>query len=191
MTSRRATASADLVDRPAPGTRVTLTDGRRVMIRPLDGADVDALAAAVEHADPGNLRRRFMGSPPPTHMLLDRLRTADGVHDYAVGAFTDSGRLVAVAQFDRADDAPSAELAVEVAVDWQRCGLGRRMLEQLGEVARGLGITRFTARYYADNIPVRRLLHGSGRVIASGVEQGEGFAVLDLVPTTPQGRTRR
>jgi RimJ/RimL family protein N-acetyltransferase len=162
-----------------------------VVIRTLESTDADALADAVAHADPGNLRRRFMGSPPPTHLLLDRLRAADGVHDYAVGAFTDAGRLVGVAQFDRTDDAPSAELAVDVAVDWQRCGLGKRMLEQLAEVARGLGITRFTARYYADNVPVRRLLHGSGRVIASGVDQGEGFAVLDLVPTSPQGRTRR
>jgi RimJ/RimL family protein N-acetyltransferase len=148
---------------------VTLTDGRRVVIRPLSATDV----------------------PPPTGAPLDRLRTPRGVHDCALGAFTDDGLLVGVARFDRLDDEPSAEITVDVAADWQRRGLGTRMLERLAEAARGAGITQFTSRYYADNVPMRRLLHGSGRVVASMVEQGEGFAVLDFRPVARQGRTRR
>ena len=58
--------------------------------------------------------------------------------------------------------------------------LGSRLLERLAVIAGELGITRFTATYYADNLPVRRLLHDSGHVIASGFDQGEGYAVLDL-----------
>jgi RimJ/RimL family protein N-acetyltransferase len=175
----------------APAMRVTLADGRRVLIRQLESGDAAALLAAIDRADPVDLRRRFMGVPPPASMLLKRLQSADGVHDYALGAFTDEGRLVAVAQFDRVDDAPTAELAIEVANDWQRCGLGTRMLDRLGEIARDLGIVQFTASYYADNVPVRRLLHRSGRVIASGVDQGEGFVVLDIGQPARQGRTRR
>lgn len=160
--------------------RTRLADGACVVIRRLEESDGPALTAALETADPMDLRRRFMGMPPPASVLLNRLRTADGVHDYALGAFTDTGRLVGVAQFDRADDAPTAEFAIEVATDWQRRGLGSRLLERLAVIACELGITRFTATYYADNLPVRRLLHDSGHVIASGFDQGEGYAVLDL-----------
>jgi RimJ/RimL family protein N-acetyltransferase len=161
-------------------TRVILTDGRRADIRVLGPSDAPALEAAVAHADPLDLRRRFMGSPPPASTLVRFLRKADNVHDLALGAFDMDGRLIGVAQFDRTDDAPSAEFAIEVAADWQRVGLGRRMLEELAEHARTLGITRLTATFYADNLAVRRLLHGSGLVVASGVDQGDGFAVLEL-----------
>lgn len=173
--------TATLVSGPADTpVRTRLADGSTVVVRRLVADDGPALAAAIEHADPMDLRRRFMGMPPPTPVILDRLGRADGVHDYALGAFTDTGRLVAVAQFDRVDEGPVAEFAIEVASDWQRRGLGNRMLERLSSVARSLGIQRFTATYYADNLPVRRLLHDSGHVIASGFDQGEGYAVLDL-----------
>jgi hypothetical protein len=33
-----------------------------------------------------------------------------------------ASRLIGVAQFDRWDDQPEAELAIEVARDWQRAG---------------------------------------------------------------------
>lgn len=173
--------TATVVPTPADTpVRTRLADGACVTIRRLGIDDGPALQAALDNADPMDLRRRFMGMPPPSSVILDRLRRADGVHDYALGAFTETGRLVGVAQFDRADDAPSAEFAIEVASDWQRRGLGGRLLERLTTVARGLGIARFTATYYADNLPVRRLLHDSGHVVASGFDQGEGYAVLDL-----------
>ena len=161
-------------------TRVMLSDGRRADIRLLGPSDGPALVAAVAHADPLDLRRRFMGTPPPTSTLVRFLRSADNVHDLAIGAFDTDGRLIAVAQFDRTDDGPTAELAIEVAADWQRVGLGRRMLQQLVERARALGLTRLTATYYADNVAVRRLLHRSGLVVASGIDQGDGYAVLQL-----------
>jgi GNAT superfamily N-acetyltransferase len=172
-----ATVAVPPADTPV---RTRLADGTCVLVRQLGAEDGAALVDALEHADPMDLRRRFMGIPPPTPVIVDRLGRADGVHDYALGAFTETGRLVAVAQFDRSDDAPVAEFAIEVASDWQRRGLGSRMLERLTTVARSIGIERFTATYYADNLPVRRLLHHSGHVIASGYDQGEGYAVLDL-----------
>jgi RimJ/RimL family protein N-acetyltransferase len=171
--------------------RVTLSDGRRVVIRTLDAADAPALRDAIEHADATDLRRRFMGAPPPTTYILERLEHADRVHNFALGAFDDDGRLVAGAQFDRSDDEPRAEVAIEVATDWQRCGLGTRMLERLADVARGLGISQFTASYFADNVAVRRLLHTTGRVAASSIEHGCGFAVLDISEASGQGRTNR
>ena len=157
-----------------------LTDGRAVSIRTLDGRDADALVAALQHADPMDLRRRFMGVPPPTSYLVKLLKAADGVHDLVLGAFDDSGRLVGVAQFDRPDDKPTAEVAIEIAKDWQHDGLGTAMLTRLAEIARDRDIHEFTATYYADNLPIRRLLRDIGHVVASGYESGEGHMRLSL-----------
>jgi RimJ/RimL family protein N-acetyltransferase len=160
--------------------RLRLDDGRELVIRRLTGADEPILLAALTRADPMDLRRRFLGPPPPTATIVRLLRRVDDVHDLALGAFDAAGHLVGVAQFDRIDDEPSAELAIEVGTGWQRQGLGRILLDALADEARALGITRLTASYYADNRPVRRLLHHTGRVIESGISQGEGYAVLDV-----------
>jgi RimJ/RimL family protein N-acetyltransferase len=157
-----------------------LTDGRPVTIRPLDGQDAAALVAALQRADPMDLRRRFMGVPPPASFLVKQLKHADGIHDLVLGAFDDSGRLVGVAQFDRPDDQPSAEVAIEVAKDWQHDGLGIELLTRLADLARELGIHEFTAIYYADNLPIRRLLRDIGHVVTSGYDCGEGYMRLSL-----------
>jgi RimJ/RimL family protein N-acetyltransferase len=157
-----------------------LRDGRSVTIRPLGRRDANALLAALRRADPMDLRRRFMGVPPPPSYLVNQLRRADGTHDLVLGAFDDDGRLVGVAQFDRPDDKPTAEVAIEVAKDWQHDGLGVALLTRLVELARDRGIHEFTATYFADNIPILRLLRDVGHVVASGYECGEGHMRLSL-----------
>ena len=63
-------------------------------------------------------------------------------------------RLIAVARFVRlVDDPEAAEVAITVADDWQRRGLGSLLSEQLAAEARRLGIRRFTATMAADNVP--------------------------------------
>ena len=157
-----------------------LKDGRAVTIRQLDGHDAKALVAALRRADQVDLRRRFLGVPPPTSFLVDQLRAADGVHDLVLGAFDNAGRLVGVAQFDRSDDKPTAEVAIEVAKEWQHDGLGIALLTRLVELARDRGIHEFTATYFADNIPILRLLHDVGHVVTNSYECGEGHMRLSL-----------
>ena len=149
-------------------------------IRPLGRHDAKALVAALQRADPMDLRRRFLGVPPPPSYLVNQLRNADGIHDLVLGAFDETGRLVGVAQFDRPDDKPTAEVAIEVAKDWQRDGLGLALLTQLVLLARSRGIHEFTATYFADNIPILRLLRDIGQVVSSGYECGEGHMRLNL-----------
>lgn len=159
--------------------------GRLVGIRRLRPADEGVLRAALSHADPIDLRKRFLGPPPPASTIVRQLERVDDVHDLALGAFDEAGHLIAVAQFDRLDDEPTAELAIEVGTGWQRQGLGRIMLDALIAEARALHITRLTASYYADNLPVRRLLHHSGLVAESGFDSGQGYAVLDISDPEP------
>lgn len=162
------------------GEHVLLPDRGPVTIRPLRADDTAALIDAVEHEDPWDLRRRFMGAPPPATTLAHQLARADGFHDFVLGAFTDEGQLVGVAQFDRRDEGPSAEVAIEIAHDWQRNGLGTVLLTRLVELARARGVHEFTATYYGDNLPIRRLLHKIGYVVQSGIDQGTGYARINL-----------
>jgi RimJ/RimL family protein N-acetyltransferase len=145
---------------------VTLRDGRSVLIRRLTDADGDALIDAVHLADAFDLRRRFMGQPP--------------AHDRVLGAFDADGRIVAVAQFDRFDDTPVAEFAIEVATDWQRAGLGLAVLRALGTAALSYGIVRFSAVYFADNTPIIRLMRSTGCTRWLGTECGASRAEFDL-----------
>ena len=161
-------------------TRVALPDGREVTVRELLGGDAPALVAALEAADPVDLRRRFMGGTPPMSMLIARLKAADGVHNLALGAFADDGELVGVAQFDRADDGPVAEIAVEVATGWQNQGLGTAMLARLAVVARERGVHHFTATFNADNLPLRRLLRDVAPLVHTSYADGEGIVDMDL-----------
>jgi RimJ/RimL family protein N-acetyltransferase/nucleotide-binding universal stress UspA family protein len=164
---------------PTPAMTV-LNDAREVQIRPLTGDDGEALRAAIEHADGFDLYRRFMGSPPPTNVLVRMLKRADGVHDAAVGAFDPAGALVGVAQFDRVDDEPAAELAIEIASVWQRCGLGTALLHELAIMADARGITQLTAFYFADNSPMIRLLQATGPVRWVSTDSGASTAELDV-----------
>lgn len=159
---------------------VLLADGRRVTIRALRADDAPALVEAFEHADPWDLRRRFMGCPPPAAALVQQLVRADGFHDFAIGAFADNGSLVGVAQFDRAGDESTAEVAIEVAHEWQHDGLGTALLARLSEVALECGVHEFTATYYADNFAIRRLLGALGTVVRSGYDHGTGYAEIAL-----------
>jgi acetyltransferase len=165
---------------PVQPTRLTVADGREVTVRELVAGDEQALVAAIETADPVDLRRRFMGSPPPVSMLTERLRTADGIHNFGLGAFADNGVLVGVAQFDRVDDRPSAEIAVAVATGWQGLGLGTSLIALLAAEARVRGVHHFTATFDADNRPLRRLLEGVAPLVTTTYEAGEGAVDLDL-----------
>jgi GNAT superfamily N-acetyltransferase len=159
---------------------VRLRDGRAISIRQMDSRDAGALRDAVERADDFDLYRRFMGRPPPTNVLVQLLAASDGVHDAVLGAFGIDGRLVGVAQFDRSDDEPIAELAIEVAGDWQRCGLGTVMLRELAIMADVRGITALTAVYFADNAALIHLLHSTTASRWTGSAANESRAKLDV-----------
>ena len=91
-------------------------------------------------------------------------------------------RLIAVGRFVRlGDDPTAAEVAIVVADDWQRRGVGSALSERLATEARRLGIRRFTATMASTNEPARRLMaklttHLERRHAGSGVDE----LMLDL-----------
>jgi GNAT superfamily N-acetyltransferase len=72
-------------------------------------------------------------------------------------------------------------VAIVVADDWHRRGVGSMLSEQLAARARTSGIRRFTATMASDNIPAHRLMarltrHLEERHTGGGVSE----VVLDL-----------
>ena len=68
-------------------------------------------------------------------------------------------RLIAVGRFVRVADGPdSAEVAIVVADDWQRRGVGSQVADLLADEARRHGNRRFTATMASDNIAAQKLM---------------------------------
>jgi len=155
-----------------------LDGGRRLLLRALTVEDEEALRRAFEGADPRVLRSRFGGGSPPFAAIAQRLHQLDGQGRYAVAAFDDAGDVIGVAEYVRTEPDTSAEVAVVVAQDWQRHGVGTALLRRLAEHAIGAGITSATALVSGSNEQVLELLdelpmphsvsydHGSGTVRA-------------------------
>ena len=146
-----------------PG-RVSLRDGARILIRPIEPADRDQLAAEFERLSPESRYRRFFG---PVKELsardLDHLTQVDHHdHEALVALEEGTGRGVGVARYVRTR-ADEAEPAVVVADDWQGRGVGRRLLERLSQRAREEGIARFRASVLAQNRDAIALMHQLGR----------------------------
>ena len=131
---------------------VALRDGSRVVIRPIEPDDRDALAAGFERLSPESRYRRFFGPMPRlSKSYLDYLTQVDH-HDHEALVAVDeaTGDGVGVARYVRTA-ADVAEPAVVVDDAWQGRGAASALLDALAERAREEGIARFEAPVLASN----------------------------------------
>jgi len=144
---------------------VDLPDGRRVLVRPVLPQDSEAEQAFVMGLSAASRYRRFhiglRALPPST---LQQLTQIDHRLHVALVAQPESDDddepgIVADARYVRIDD-QTAEFAVAVADDWQRQGLGRRMLAQLARHAARHGIRVLHGDVLVDNGPMIGMLRG-------------------------------
>jgi RimJ/RimL family protein N-acetyltransferase len=142
-----------------------LSDGTRLRVRPLSRDDRDGLLSLFHRLSEESRWRRFM-SPKPTlaPRELDYLTDVDHVAHEAFAAVDErDGSLAGVARYVRhAGTECSAELAVEVADELQRRGIGTALCIRVVERARENGLTVLTATALWSNQPARRLLRRLG-----------------------------
>ncbi len=150
-----------------------LEDGRRIDIRPIAPSDRDALAQGFERLGQESRYLRFFG--PVDHLSSGQLAYLTDVdhhdHEALVAMDQASGDGVGVARYVRLG-AGVAEPAVVVADDWQRRGVGGRLLDELADRALAEGIGEFTASVLADNAAAIAALSGLGqtRIVNQGRE---------------------
>jgi RimJ/RimL family protein N-acetyltransferase len=160
-----------------------LRDGAAVLIRPIRADDKRMLSDGLRRLSDDSAQRRFLTPKRSfSRAELRYLTEVDGRDHVALVAEYPAEpvrRLIAVARFVRlADDPEAAEVAITVADDWQRRGLGSRLSELLAEEARRLNIRRFTATMAADNVAAHRLM---GRLTDQLEQHYVGSGVDELV----------
>ncbi|HJR18603.1 MAG TPA: GNAT family N-acetyltransferase [Actinomycetota bacterium] len=146
---------------------VTLLDGTRVVMRPIEPVDRDAIAEGFEHLSEESRYRRFMGGvkrlTPP---ILEALTDVDHNDHEAWVAYAPDDRGspgVGVARYVRLKDDPQiAEPAVTVIDEYQGRGLGTMMMDVLARDAVGHGIRRFRAYVLVENMPIIKILRRFG-----------------------------
>jgi GNAT superfamily N-acetyltransferase/nucleotide-binding universal stress UspA family protein len=146
---------------------VTLADGSRVAIRPIEPGDRGMVAASFERLSPESRYRRFFAPMPElSGRQLDYLTRVDHHdHEALIAIDADGGEGVAVARFVRVGEGV-AEPAIAVIDEWQGRGVAAALLDRLVERAREEGIERFAALVMADNARALRALEGLGETHA-------------------------
>jgi RimJ/RimL family protein N-acetyltransferase len=142
-------------------TPLVLTDGRRLRIRPIERQDRDRVRRLFMRLSPESRYRRY---------LTPKLSLSERELDYLLDV--DRGRPAALAAIDEADGAfvgaaryvqlpgrpDVADIAIEVADDLHRHGIGTALAIRTLDLARTNGIKRLTAMTSSDNAAARGLL---------------------------------
>lgn len=158
-------ARRDGVAHAAARDELVLSDGTRLRLRPLNRDDREGLLSLFHRLSDESRWRRFM-SPKPTlaPRELDYMTAIDHVAHEAYAAVDErDGSLVGVARYVRHTGTDTtAELAVEVADELQRRGIGTALCVRVIERAQENGFTVLTATALWNNQPARRLLRSLG-----------------------------
>jgi acetyltransferase len=153
--------------------QVLLLDGSKVIIRPVRADDGPKLQAFVRRLSIRSRRFRFFSgivelSPAMLRQLVDPDRRR-GLALVALGEQSTDPAIVAEARYvlDPADR--GAEFAVLVADDFQRRGLGMRLVRRLIAYAARAGVRRLFGQILVDNHAMLALVRRLGFQVRSNV----------------------
>ena len=146
----------------------------------LEPDDADAVTRLFARLSPASIYRRFFSPVPGPDRLRASLERLDH-HDREAVVAVEAGEVIAIAQWSRTPGSCAADLAIVVADDWQRQGLGTRLVAALASRAAAEGIASFSVDIQGDNYGALRLFQrtapGARLTFSGGV--GEG-----LIPVT-------
>ena len=171
-------------DHVVAGTRA----GHVAELRPLEQGEVDPLLAVFAGMSLASRADRYLvGLPSLPRSILDALTDVDGC-DHAAWLASVGGQPVGTARYLRLEPG-LAELAFEVADDYQGRGLGAVLLDAITTVACGQGVRRVRATVLASNMRSRRLVGRVGIRLrpGDGMLEGEGSLRLLDPPRVDRG----
>jgi protein lysine acetyltransferase len=124
--------------------------GPTLFVRPLRRGDARTVMAVFERLGEESRRKRFNGPKPRLSAKELRWLTAVDSRHHALVAYVDGDpRPVAIARLVRAGS--SAEIAFEVADEYQQRGIGSALTAELIADARAAGVSEITALVSSDN----------------------------------------
>jgi acetyltransferase len=163
---------------PYPAKLVTQWNASRgevVTLRPIRPEDAAIEQAFVQGLSPESRHFRFMNTLRElTPQMLARFTQIDYDREMAlIATLEEDGaeREIGVVRYITNPDGESCEFALVVADEWQRRGLGRRMMTNLIDVARSRGLREMNGHVLAENSPMLALCEKLG---FSSFESSEG-----------------
>ncbi|HEY8647359.1 MAG TPA: GNAT family N-acetyltransferase, partial [Gaiellaceae bacterium] len=172
---------------------VVLRDGSTLRLRSTTPSDEGALVEFFGRLSAESLHLRFQGGVSVDAQLVGRFLRSDGETLSLIGELADekgTTRVIALGTSIRLRDPSRAEVAFVVADEYQRRGIGSRLLERLAAHARREGIERFVAQVLPENAAMLRVFKDTGfevkRRFLDGVVEVEfeltsSPEVLDLI----------
>jgi acetyl coenzyme A synthetase (ADP forming)-like protein len=162
---------------------VILRDGTTVRLRPSHADDAAGALRFLEGLSAASLYNRFLMMP---RLDLARARACVDVDQsrQLVLVAERAGELVGIAGYHRDLERPEwAEVEFAVAEDLQGHGLGTRLLERLGEIARARGLKALEAFVRGENRRMMDVFLQSGFSETREIEHGTWHVTLSLEPT--------
>ena len=151
-----------------PYSDVSLADGRRVLIRPMNPSNADAERAFIAALSPEARRNRFQEQfTTPSEALVNSLVDVDHSNDEAFVALSEQSRhteIVGVSRYAVGSDPQQCEIAVTVLDAWQDLGLGTALMRRLIDAAKERGIGRMISLDFAENQRMTHLAQALGFV---------------------------
>ena len=158
---------------------VALRDGATVSVRPLVAADEPELRSLLDGLSIESRTLRFFSAGADVHRAATYMASLTPERGRALVAVTgEPERIVAHAAYVREEDASRAEVAFEVADDWQGRGISTLLLAHLSELAIADGIETFTAVVLPDNRRMIQVFRDSG--FAVDVKSAPGELLVEL-----------
>jgi acetate---CoA ligase (ADP-forming) len=172
---KTSSASSDALD-------VILRDGTTLRLRPPHADDAPALLEFLSGLSEQSLYYRFHGFPSLTEQLVEPFVDPDW-HErgHLVGEL--GGRVIALASYVRLRDPAAAEVAFLVADEFQRRGIGTRLLEQLAARAAAVGVERFVAEVLPENRQMLKVFEAVGFESTRKLESGTVEVEFRIEPT--------
>jgi len=165
--------SAALIRRDTEQTTLLLPDGAELLIRSAAADDFDGVRALHEHASAATITRRYLSGAPSDSRLRRLLEPVGGLTLLALDA---EDEIVAMASLLAEGDL--GEVAVLVADDWQRKGVGTVLVRRLLAYAERRELSAVVAHTAADNVAMLRTLRRFG----AGPGERDGSLVSVTLP---------
>jgi acetate---CoA ligase (ADP-forming) len=167
-------------------TDVILRDGSTLRLRAPVAEDAEALVEFFSNLSEHSRYLRFHGFPALGSKLVESVLDPDWQERGALLGSLD-GRIVALANWVRLRDPRCAEVAFAVGDEFQRRGIGTRLLERLAAHAADAGIEEFVAEVLHENNAMQGVFRDAGFEVTRATEGGE----LEIrFPIAPNGRYR-
>ena len=155
----------------------------RLDLARLEASDSDLVAGLFVRLSPHSLYRRFFRPAMRLEDFTSAILKSDEFDRKGLAAFVD-GEIVGVAQYSRRLGSATAEIAITVADEWQRRGVGGRLITALASQAATKGIEAFAVSIQLDNRGAMRLLWREApevRLVLVGGGVGEAIIPLQAL----------